>query len=111
MPQASWEVQRRAVHPELATELIVEPALRVAVELQRRTLPAVLAPGVLALLTTDLIEQSALPHPMDADGIVEALRRVPPHRFDDYIAAVAARGPLVPIEGSAAQGERSRTPR
>jgi hypothetical protein len=108
LPAVSWEMRGRSMPPDVASELVVEPALRVAVELQRRALPSVLAPGVLALVTADLIEQSALPHPLDVAGIAEALRRVPPYRFDDYVAAVAARGPLVRIDpdGHAQAGGR-----
>lgn len=95
MPVASWELRGRPRDPAIAAESAVEPALRVAVELRRRGLPSALAPGVLALLVTDLVEQSTLPHPLDVAGLAEALGRVPPERFDDYIAAVAARGPLV----------------
>lgn len=98
MPAVSWEVRGRPRDPMTAAESAVEPALRVAVELRRRGLPSALAPGVLALLVTDLVEQSTLPHPLDVAGLAEALRRVPPERFDDYIAAVAARGPLVRAE-------------
>lgn len=95
MPAVSWEGRGRPRDARIAAETAVEPALRVAVELRRRGLPSALAPGVLALLVTDLVEQSTLPHPLDVAALAEALRRVPPERFDDYIAAVPARGPLV----------------
>ena len=79
--------------------MIVEPALRVAVELDRRGLPAALAAGVLALLTTEIVEQSMLPHALDVVGVAEIVRRVPADRFDDYVAAVAAEGVLMRVEG------------
>jgi hypothetical protein len=96
-PAISWDMQRRPRDAETALGSMLDLSLRVAVELERRRLPAALAPGVIALLTTDLIEQFSLPHPLDLEGVGEVLRRLPPERFDDYIAAVAARGPLVSI--------------
>ena len=83
--------------PEQAAITIVEPALRVALEIRQRHLPSALAPGVLALVVTDLIERAALPHHSDAPAIGAAVRNVSSSRFDDYVAAVAARGPLVPV--------------
>ncbi len=74
--------------------------MRAAIEVQRRKLPAAIAPGVLSLLMTDVAERTALPHHADVPAIGEAVRRIPTRRFDDYVAAVAARGPLVRIEGS-----------
>jgi hypothetical protein len=105
VPETSWELRGQPRDADTAIMLLVEPALRVAAELHRRGLPAALAPGVLALFTTDLIEQSSLPHPLDVAGIIEASARTPAARFDDYIASVAARGPLV-----RADADRERQP-
>jgi hypothetical protein len=57
----------------------------------------VLAPGVLSLLASDVVESGALAHPADVHGMSDTVRRLAATRFDDYIAAVAARGPLVPV--------------
>ena len=54
--------------------------------------------GVLSLLISDLIEQTTFPFPLDATAVPEAVRRIPAVRFDDYVAAVAARGVLVRVE-------------
>ena len=80
--------------------MVLEPVLRTAIEIDRRHLPAALAPGVLALLVTDLSERSVLPHHSDLRAIADAVRRIPAHRFDDYIAAVVARGPVARVSAS-----------
>lgn len=77
---------------------IVEPSLRVAQELRARRAPAAMAAGVLMLFTAELIDHGVVPFPIDADAVVGLVRQVPSTRFDDYVAAVAARGPLVPVE-------------
>jgi hypothetical protein len=98
LPVPSWEQRGQPADHGLASELVAEPALRVMQELSRRRLPAVLAPAVLAIFVTELIEQASLPHMLDVEGIAAWVRQVPSGRFDDYIAAVAARGPLVPVQ-------------
>jgi hypothetical protein len=97
LPAFTWEMQGMPRQPEAAAVTIVEPALRIAIEIRERRLPAALAPGVLALVMTDVIERSTLPHHSDVPTIGRSVRRMAPSRFDDYIAAVAARGPLVPV--------------
>jgi hypothetical protein len=52
---------------------------------------------VLSLVASDLVEASSLAHPADVHGLADTVRRLSRTRFDDYIAAVAARGPLVPV--------------
>jgi hypothetical protein len=68
------------------------------VEVHDRRAPAAIVPGVLSLLVSDLIEQTTLPYPLDAAAVTEAVRRIPTERFDDYVAAVAARGVLMRVE-------------
>ncbi len=75
-----------------------EPLVRVAQELRARNVPAAFAPGVLMLFTTELIDHAAVPFPTDVDAVVGLVHRIPSARFDDYVAAVAARGPAVLIE-------------
>ncbi len=99
MPAVSWELRGQPRDPAAAATGLVEPMLRVLHELAERRLPITLAPGVLAMLTTDLIEQTRLPHPGDVQAILAAVRQVPSVRFDDYIAALAAHGPLVRAGG------------
>lgn len=88
--------------PRDAAEATAAPSTRVMDELVRRRMPAVLAPGVLRLLLSDLVENTIVAYPDDLSGVDEYLRRMTAARFDDYIAAIAARGPLVPVEGPAA---------
>lgn len=95
LPAVPAEARGRPQDPQVA---IVEPALRVAVEVHARRAPAAIVPGVLSLLMSDLIEQTTLPYPLDAAAVHEAVRRIPAERFDDYVAAVAARGVLVRVE-------------
>lgn len=99
MPAVSWELRGQPRDPAAAATGLVEPMLRVLHELAERRLPVALAPGVLAMFTTDLIEQSRLPHPGDVQAILAAVRQMPSVRFDDYIAALAAHGPLVRAGG------------
>ena len=89
-----------------AIEMTADPMRRVVEELLRRKMPVVLAPGVLRLLMSDLVENAAVPHPDDVTAVLDYLRAVPSSRFDDYIAAIAARGPLSPVEDAAAAGGR-----
>jgi hypothetical protein len=96
-PSISWEMRGQPPDHFVAAALSVEAPLRVATELRARHLPSVLAPGVLSLVASDLVEASSLAHPADFHGIADTVRRMSRTRFDDYIAAVAARGPLVPV--------------
>jgi hypothetical protein len=84
-------------HEAIATTFI-EAVIRVTLELQKRSAPAALAPGVLMLVISDVIESALLAHPTDVRGLIAAVEGIPTTRFDDYIAAIAARGPLVPVE-------------
>ena len=96
-PDATWEMRGQPPDHFLAAALSVEASLRVAYELRTRNLPNVLAHGVLSLVMSDLVQTGALAHPADVHGIADTVRRMPGTQFDDYIAAVAARGPLVPV--------------
>jgi hypothetical protein len=104
LPAISWEMRGQPPDHFLAASLAVEAPLRVAYELQKRHLPNVLAHGVLSLVMSDLVEAGALAHPADVHGIADTVRRMPATRFDDYIAAVAARGPLVPVSSGGGAG-------
>ena len=57
------------------------------------------------LLTSDVIDAAVLPHPGDAHALIAAVAQIPAVRFDDYIAAAAARGPLVRA-GADSKGDR-----
>lgn len=101
MPGRASLIRGSSRDAETIVATLVEPALRVAVELQRRRAPAALASGVLMLLVTDVIDAAVLANPMDARGIIKTVGSIPTVRFDDYIAAVAARGPLVRVADAA----------
>jgi hypothetical protein len=96
-PKISWEMRGQPPDHFVAAALSVEAPLRVAYELRARSLPGVLAHGVLSLLMSDLVQTGSLAHPADVHGVADTVRRMPATQFDDYIAAVAARGPLKPL--------------
>ena len=97
IPALALHAQSRPRDPEAVATTFVEASIRVALELRQRDAPAALAPGVLMLVMSDVIDSALLPHPTDSRGLIAAVERIPSLRFDDYIAAVAARGPLVRI--------------
>ena len=103
-PSNRWERLGLARQPSQAIEMTAEPLRRVVEELSRRKMPLVLAPGVLRLLISDLVENAAVSHPDDVVGVLDHLRHIPASRFDDYIAAIAARGPLTPADGPTPAG-------
>jgi len=70
--------------------------LRVAELLAERKLPARLAPGVLSLALQDLMDQSRPAFLDDALAIARFARAIDGERMEDYVAALAGRGPLVP---------------
>jgi hypothetical protein len=98
IPRVPGEMRGPRGHIEAEALSLAEPALRVARELRVRRVPAPLAPGVLMLFTAELIDHAVVPFPTDVQAVIGLVRAVPSTRFDDYVAAVAARGPLVPIE-------------
>jgi hypothetical protein len=74
--------------------------LRVAVLLHDLQLPAGLAKDVLLAATQDFIDETA---PTDADDwltLVRTAQALKRERVEDYVAALAAAGPLWPDEGS-----------
>lgn len=72
--------------------------LRVLEVLDALRLPATLIRGVLASALQDYLEEARPLHGDDWFTLARHLDRVPPDRFDDYIAALTAGGPLVPLE-------------
>jgi hypothetical protein len=74
--------------------------LRVAVVLHDLRLPAGLAKDVLLAATQDFIDETA---PTDADDwltLVRTAQALKRERVEDYVAALAAAGPLWPDEES-----------
>jgi hypothetical protein len=71
-------------------------ALRAAQELHARSLPAALAPGILAAATTALLHEAQPAYHDDWMAIARYVRDLPSDRFVDHISSLTAAGPLVP---------------
>jgi hypothetical protein len=73
-------------------------ALQIADTLAALELPASLAPAIGAFATHDVIEHAQLAYQDDWQEFGRAARELPRERMFDYIAALTAGGPLVPVE-------------
>jgi hypothetical protein len=71
--------------------------LRIAETLAARKLPAGLAAPLAGYVMQDVLDHARLSHPDDWDEFGRAARDLPAERIYDYIAALTARGPLVPV--------------
>lgn len=80
----------------LFVSTVVAPAVRVAQVLAARGLPAALAPAVLALFVADLVREAPVSFEADAFGLALGAIEVSEDRFDNYLASLAAGGPIVP---------------
>jgi hypothetical protein len=80
----------------LLTSRIADLKLRVLEVLDELSLPAVLARGVLASAMQDYLDDVRPAHGDDWLALTRHVDRLARERFDDYIAALAAGGPLVP---------------
>ena len=81
----------------LAATRLPDLHLRATAELAARGLPARLVPAVIAFALRDYLDEA---QPADGDDwltLAIHAREMAPMRFDDYIAALTARGPLVPV--------------
>jgi hypothetical protein len=81
---------------QLATQL-ADVMLRTAEALSARHLPAMLTPGVAAFAMQDTIDAGRLSYFDDWLSLAFAARDLKDDRFDDYVAALTASGPLVPV--------------
>jgi hypothetical protein len=94
-----WEdLAGRRVSGFMATRA-ADVALRVADALAALHLPASLAPGILSFALQDVTEQAQPAYADDWQEFGRAARALPLDRLTDYIAALTANGPLVPIDG------------
>jgi hypothetical protein len=92
-----WEqLAGRSANGQLTTRF-VDLVLRVAEALVRYRLPSVLAPAVLAPAWADLIHEAPLGHADDWYALGAHVVDLPEDRVLDYIASLAAGGPLVPV--------------
>lgn len=96
--EPDWSTAGRTRDADAVVSTLLEPSLRVALELRRRGVPDALAPGVLMLVMADVIDTAVLSHPTDVRAIVAAVAGIPAVRFDDYVAAMTARGPVVHVD-------------
>lgn len=71
--------------------------LRVAAFLADRKLPSALAPDILSAATLELVDRVNAPRADDWRALVESIRAIPDARFEDYVAALTADGPLRPV--------------
>ena len=100
MPHAgAWEDFGGRASAVLATRG-ADVALQIADTLAALKLPASLAPAIAGYATQDVIEHAQLAYTDDWQEFGRAARELPRDRMFDYIAALTAGGPLVPVGGS-----------
>jgi hypothetical protein len=92
--RGAWEDLRGYASAVLATRG-ADISLRIAETLSTLKLPAALAPGLAGFVTQDVIDHAGLADPDDWEEFGRAVRDLPEERMFDYIAALAAGGPLV----------------
>ena len=85
----------------LVTSRMADLKLRVLEVLDQLQLPAALARGVLASAMQDYLDEVRPVHGDDWLTLARQVDRVPLERFDDYVAALTAGGPLVPTAPAA----------
>jgi hypothetical protein len=97
-PARPWEeLAGRSASGQLLTRFI-DLNLRIAELLAQYRLPAQLAAGTLAPALADLIHAAPLGHADDWYALAGYVARIPEDRLLDYIAALTAGGPLVPVD-------------
>jgi hypothetical protein len=98
----AWEdVQGPRGAGVLPTQL-ADVHLRVAEALAALGLPAALSPDVAAYAVWDAITSADMAHPDDWWAVARAAAALPDDRFLDYVSALTAIGPLVPVANGAA---------
>lgn len=103
MPRpAPWETRAGRPTAGLLATRGADVALLVAETLADLRLPAALAPGVIAYAMQDVIEGARPAYLDDWPAFERAVRRIPRERLVDYVAALAADGPLVALPATAA---------
>ena len=94
---AAWEeFAGRPSTGQMAAQL-GDIVLRTAEALAARRLPAVLARGVVAFATQDVLDRARPAYFDDWLPVAYAVRDLTDSQFDDYIAALTVAGPLVPV--------------
>lgn len=92
----AWENLSGRPAAGLLATLGADVNLRVADALSARRLPAALMPGVLAYAMQDVLDDARPAFFDDWPAFGRAARAIADDRIDDYVAALAADGPLVP---------------
>jgi hypothetical protein len=101
MPRpVAWETLSGRPAAGLMATLGADVNLRVAEALAARRLPAALLPSVLAFAVQDVLDDARPAYFDDWGAFCRAAAALPDDRMDDYIAALAAGGPLVPVAGT-----------
>jgi hypothetical protein len=101
MPRArAWEELTGQPALGLLATRSAEVTLLVADTLASLQLPASLAPNVVAFAMQDVIDGARLPYFDDWSSFERAVRELPRDRLTDYIAALAANGPLLPVQNT-----------
>jgi hypothetical protein len=99
MPDATaWEEYTgRSSTGQLGTQL-ADVTLRTAEALSARHLPAMLTRDVAAFAMQDVMDLARPAYFDDWLSVAFAARDLKDDRFDDYVAALTAAGPLVPVK-------------
>jgi hypothetical protein len=96
--RTAWEEYAgRPTTGQLATQL-ADVTLRTAEALSARHLPALLMRDVVAFAMQDVIDLARPAYFDDWLSVAFAARDLKDERFDDYVAALTAGGPLVPLK-------------
>ncbi len=82
---------------QLATQM-ADVHLAIAEALADMKLPAILAPDISAQATWDVMAAARMAHRDDWFALVRAAQSIPRDRFLDYVSALTAIGPLVPVK-------------
>ena len=98
MPDAGpWEMRGgRTATGQLATRG-VDVGLRIAEFLAQLELPTALAPSLLAYAMQDVLDHAQPAFFDDWPAFERTARELPRERLNDYIAALAAGGELIPL--------------
>jgi hypothetical protein len=98
MPRAhAWEdLAGRPAQGVMATRA-ADVGLLVADALATRRLPAALAPAISALAMQDALDAARPAYFGDWSGFTTAVTTLPAGKMDDYVAALTAAGPLIPL--------------
>ena len=97
-PTFAWRI--RAGRPQLGllSTAVADLNLHIALTLQQLRLPAALGQDVLGAAAQDFVDEVRPTDPDDWLSLVRGARTASRERIEDYVAASAAVGPLVPAE-------------